>query len=213
MINGVQPGLEGSTRDRLLAAGVRLFAERGFRGTTVGDIEAAAGLRPRRGALYHYFPTKQALLEAAVETHLEVIEHGRRQLARLPLRDVRMEAVLMARWFLGELDRVRDLTRILEQDGDRLPEIRDLARERIVEVGHRAAEQALARWLDGRRPNFDSEAVAVLLVGSLVNFRRSAWTFGAPTFDLRDERVIQAWAKACVGLVDQLERAAGPAGP
>ena len=44
----------GSTRQRLLDEGMRLFAERGFRATGVGDIEAAAGLQPRRGALYKH---------------------------------------------------------------------------------------------------------------------------------------------------------------
>src|SRR5438309_297178 len=101
MITGLPPGVQGSTRDRLLAAGIRLFAERGFRNTTVGDIEAAAGLRPRRGALYHHFPTKQALLEAAVQTHLSAIEAGLREMDELPGLDVRTEAMLMGRWFLA----------------------------------------------------------------------------------------------------------------
>src|SRR5947209_19467645 len=101
MITALPPGIEGSTRDRLLAAGIRLFAERGFTGTTVGDIEAAAGLQPRRGAMYHHFPTKQALLEAAVETHLAVIEAGLQHMDELPGLDVRTEALLMGRWFLA----------------------------------------------------------------------------------------------------------------
>jgi AcrR family transcriptional regulator len=200
MFNLLPAGVQGSTRDRLLAAGLRLFAERGYRGTTVGEIEGAAGLQPRRGALYHHFPSKQALLEAAVETHLEALEHGRAQLAQMPPGDIRTEASLVARWFLAELDSVRLLTRILEQDGDRLPEIRDLARERIVEFGHRGGQEAVQRWLAGRQTDLDSEAIAVVLFGSLVNFRRSAWTFGGPTFGLNDERIIQAWAETCVSL-------------
>src|SRR5438309_8346849 len=92
------------TKERLLDAGLRLFAEKGFRGTTVGEIEAAAGLQPRRGAMYHYFATKQALLEAAVENHLVVIEHGQRQLDSLPHADIRGEALLMGRFFLAQLD-------------------------------------------------------------------------------------------------------------
>src|SRR5690348_7783062 len=53
------------TKQRLLEAGVRLFAANGFRETTVGEIEAAAGLEPRRGALYRHFESKEALLDAA----------------------------------------------------------------------------------------------------------------------------------------------------
>src|SRR2546421_9024600 len=38
------------TRARILDAAMALFAERGYQGTTVGDIEQAAGLAPRSGA-------------------------------------------------------------------------------------------------------------------------------------------------------------------
>lgn len=190
------PGVEGSTRDRLIAAGIRLFAEGGFRGTTVGDIEAAAGLQPRRGALYHYFASKQALLEAAIETHLIAIEHGRQQLGAMPGSDVRSEALAIGRWFLRELDVQRYLTRILEKDGDRLPKIRDLIRERIIETGHRAAQAALIRWL-APDSSLDIAALAVILVAPLVNLRRAAWTFGKPPLDLDDERLLNTWADMC----------------
>jgi AcrR family transcriptional regulator len=196
MIDLLPPGFEGSTRDRLLAAGIRLFADRGFRGTTVGAIEAAAGLQPRRGALYHHFASKQALLEAAIETHLVAIEHGRQQLEAMPGSDVRSEALAIGRWFLGELDVQRYLTRILEKDGDRLPEIRDLIRERIIETGHRAAQAALVRWL-GSDSNLDLAALAVILVAPVVNLRRAAWTFGKPPLDLDDDRLLNSWADMC----------------
>ena len=49
------------TRDRLLDAAVELFAERGYTETTVGDIEEAAGLVPRAGAMYKHFASKDEL--------------------------------------------------------------------------------------------------------------------------------------------------------
>jgi AcrR family transcriptional regulator len=203
MITDLPHGVEGSTRDRLLAAGVRLFAERGFRETTVGDIEAAAGLQPRRGALYHYFPTKQALLEAAVQTHLAVIEHGRRQMEGLPGADVRTEALLIGRWFLAELDAERYLVRILEHDGDRLPDIRALVRERVVDAGHRTVEQILRRRirLDGTR--VDTKALAVMLIAPLANVRRVTWTFGAPPLGIDDDVLLNTWADAISLLAKQ----------
>ena len=199
MIEELPPGIEGSTRDRLLAAGVRLFAEHGFRGTTVGDIEAAAGLQPRRGALYHYFPTKQALLDAAVQTRLGVIEHGLRLLEELPGVDVRAEALLMGRWFLEKLDAEYYLTRILEQDGDRLPELRELIRSRMVDAGHRGAQLAVLRWI-GPDSRLDSEALAVILIAPLVNVRRVTWTYGAPPLGMDDDRLLSTWADVCAQL-------------
>jgi AcrR family transcriptional regulator len=202
MITTLPPGIEGSTRDRLLAAGIRLFAERGFRDTTVGDIEAAAGLQPRRGALYHHFPTKQALLEEAVHLYLARIEAGMQDMDALPGLDVRTEAVLMGRWFLAELDAEHFLVRILEQDGDRLPEIRDLIRERIIDAGHRSVEQLVRRRLGARAAKLDTAALATLVIGPLANHRRVTWTYGAPPLGVDDERLLTAWADALAVLVE-----------
>lgn len=46
----------------LLDCAQRLFFERGYDGTTVNDIIAKAGVS--KGAFYHYFASKEALLEA-----------------------------------------------------------------------------------------------------------------------------------------------------
>ena len=55
------------TRERLLAAAADVFAERGYDGTRVADIAAAAGVS--NGALYAHFPSKADLLVAALRTH------------------------------------------------------------------------------------------------------------------------------------------------
>jgi AcrR family transcriptional regulator len=63
------------TRDRLLQAAAEVFAQRGYDGTRVADIAAAAGMS--NGALYAHFGSKAELLVAALRTH------GRRLLADL----------------------------------------------------------------------------------------------------------------------------------
>ena len=55
------------TRDRLLQAAADVFAERGYEGTRVADIAAAAGVS--NGALYAHFGSKADLLVAALRTH------------------------------------------------------------------------------------------------------------------------------------------------
>ncbi|MFD0905978.1 TetR/AcrR family transcriptional regulator [Actinomadura sediminis] len=56
----VRPVRESAVERRILAAALRLFAERGFDGTSVqGIVEAAA---VTKGALYHYFDSKDDLL-------------------------------------------------------------------------------------------------------------------------------------------------------
>jgi AcrR family transcriptional regulator len=63
------------TRERLLRAAATVFAERGYDGTRVADIAAAAGVS--NGALYAHFDSKAELLVQALRTH------GRRLLAEL----------------------------------------------------------------------------------------------------------------------------------
>jgi AcrR family transcriptional regulator len=196
--------VEGRTRERLLRAGMRLFAEQGFRTTTVGEIEAAVGLQPRRGALYKHFASKQALLEAAVERHLEAVEQASGVMDAVPLTDVRTEALVLGRWLLAELDAEREVTRILEQDGARMPELLDRFRQRVSDAGYLATARLVRRWVGAGAAQVDVEPLAVNLLGSLINVRRSTWLFGVPPLGLDDDRLVEAWADLCVRLTETL---------
>ncbi len=89
------------TRERLLSAAADVFAERGYDGTRVADIAAAAGVS--NGALYAHFASKADLLAGALRTH------GRRLLADLfatdPDRSITELLLVLGRW----LPRRRDL--------------------------------------------------------------------------------------------------------
>jgi TetR/AcrR family transcriptional regulator len=54
-----------TSRAALLSSARRLFATRGFHGTSVGDIADEAGLR--KPSLFHHFPTKEALYRAVMD--------------------------------------------------------------------------------------------------------------------------------------------------
>ncbi|HSS10216.1 MAG TPA: helix-turn-helix domain-containing protein [Acidimicrobiales bacterium] len=62
-----------ATRQRLISVATRLFAERGFEGTSIDAILHEAGVS--RGSLYHHFGSKEALFEAALTAIME--ETGR----------------------------------------------------------------------------------------------------------------------------------------
>jgi AcrR family transcriptional regulator len=82
------------TRERLLRAAADVFARRGYDGTRVADIAAAAGVS--NGALYAHFGSKAELLVAALR------EHGRRMLTELfasdPDRSITDLLLVIGRW-------------------------------------------------------------------------------------------------------------------
>lgn len=189
-----------STRERLLDAGIRLFAERGFTAVTVGDIERAVDLVPRRGALYRHFASKEALLEAAVEAHLASIATARSRYEGDADPDTATLTELGA-FILTEMDRQQLITRILERDGERLPTLRTRFRNEVSDASYLAMAQVLRSWVlagGAAEPKSESvHALAIHLVGALVNVRRSAWTLGEAPLGLTDEAHVHNWAHLC----------------
>lgn len=53
------------TRRRILDAAMQLFAERGYHASSNADVAEAAGLT--RGAMLYHFPTREDLVEAAID--------------------------------------------------------------------------------------------------------------------------------------------------
>jgi AcrR family transcriptional regulator len=60
------------TREKILFAAMRLFAEKGYGSTSVADILQASGTNS--GSLYYLFPGKQDVLIAVLETYLTGIQ-------------------------------------------------------------------------------------------------------------------------------------------
>lgn len=64
---------------RILDASARLFATQGFADTTVRDIADAVEILS--GSLYHYFSSKEAILEAVMREFMVDLAHGVEQIA------------------------------------------------------------------------------------------------------------------------------------
>ena len=194
-----------ATPERLMDAAMRLFAERGYRGTSVGEIESEAGLAPRSGALYQHFSGKEDLLEQAIERQLAAIDELGSALEMLPLGDLRAELTLMGRWNLDSLDRRRDLVRFLRREGEQLsPELRSKLYERLVE---RPYEQVV-EWLRSRLGDTASEpdlhALALIVIEPMASFRSIEWTFGQVPGGVDDERLISTWVEVCLAYARSL---------
>jgi AcrR family transcriptional regulator len=198
------------TRDRIVTEAIRLFAERGYRGTTVGDIEEAAGLAPRSGGFYKHFPSKEAVLQDGIARHVRELEEMRPVLDLLPLGDLRAELTLIARWALHELGAEMPLMRVVQKDGDQFPELVAQVKERIVDAGHREASQVIGRLLaDVGAAPLDAEAVGSVALGSLVAYKLEERMFGAAGAGLSEDRLVDAWVEVWMTIAEASAARAG----
>src|ERR1700689_588033 len=125
--------MSSTTRERLVDEAMRLFSEHGYAATSIAKIEAASGLTPGAGGIYHHFASKEAVLAAGIE----------RQLARLgalreirhvlgSLGDLKAELTLTARYILAELDSESELLRLLPSAARNRPQLLTTAVEQLV---------------------------------------------------------------------------------
>lgn len=86
-----------ATRRRLLRACVACLAERGLAGTTTTEVCRRAGVS--QGALFKHYPTKHALLAAAVEDlFASLVAEYRRGLAAVSASEDRVHAAVRLLW-------------------------------------------------------------------------------------------------------------------
>jgi AcrR family transcriptional regulator len=144
------------TRERLLRAAADVFAERGYDGTRVADIAAAAGVS--NGALYAHFSSKADLLVAALRTHgrhllgqlfaadpdrpvVDLLLTVGRSLPRCPDALI-VEALVAAR---RDEDVAGPMREYVGERGDWLADLVDLAQSR-GELDGATSPQALAHF-------------------------------------------------------------------
>ena len=92
-----------TTRDRILAEALDLFAQSGYGGASMRELARRVGIR--ESSLYNHFPGKAAILEAIVSEHGPASSASRleepryRQLARQPAAFCRQFALdLVEQW-------------------------------------------------------------------------------------------------------------------
>ena len=184
----------------ILQAAVRVFAAEGYEATRVGDIASEAGVA--YGLVYHYFGSKEAVLEAVFR------EQWGRLLAALALAEQTGENAaeqleLAVKIVLRSWRDDPDLVRLLVREITRSPHIQDELDEigeafatfqRVIERGQRegtfradvdpqiaawmlygALEEVLTGWVLGQLPD-DAEAVAAAereVIGTVVGGLRA----------------------------------------
>jgi AcrR family transcriptional regulator len=182
---------------------MRLFAERGIKGTSVSQIEAASGLRPGSGGLYHHFDSKDAVLAAGVARHLarlDALRHIRGVFAGLGNLEVAL--VLTARYYLAELDSQTELLRLLASEARRRPDLLTEAVEHLVASTY----ESFAEWLSNEtgQPAEQLQAAVHLALGALLATRLTRDVFGFPLTPPDNDQLAATWAQMVMASIDNL---------
>lgn len=164
-------GFDGQ-RELILSAAARLFAQRGYSGSTMTEVAAACGIS--KATLYHYVRDKHDLLAQIATTHVQRLQDLMHSLAaqRLPPHQQLSELVLR---FMQVYERAQAEHRVLTEDVKFLPDgDADSPRQRVLQ-GQREVVQAVADAVAALRPELQAaglhKPVAMLLFGMM------NWTF------------------------------------
>jgi AcrR family transcriptional regulator len=181
-------------RERIVREATRQFAEKGYERTTVADIQAASGLSPNAGGLYRHFSSKEALLEEAVLRVITSFEGRAQKLGQDIDSDVDAFLQMVGQAVLDDFAEERDSVRIVLRDLDQFPHLQAAFRERRL----RPSFKGLSAWLQaqveaGRLREHDSDATAVLILGSLIFVRITEALMGEPPVRVADSRLLKAW--------------------
>jgi AcrR family transcriptional regulator len=143
---GRPPASEGrDTRRAILDASLNLFAESGFFGTSMREIAREVGVR--ESAIYHHFPSKEALFEALMrevgDAKVQQFEAELSKMVDAPARQLlsRLGQAMLESW---GTPRELKVWRIMATEGLRLSEQGKIP----VDIGFRAVRGRLERLFE-----------------------------------------------------------------
>ena len=120
--------------DEVLDAALDLFIERGFANTRVEDIAARAGLS--KGAVYLYFPSKEAVLEGIVRRAIVPIATRAMELAGNYSGDPRTIISLVMKTVAGRLTEPRTIAipKLMMREMINFPDFAKMYREEVLDL-------------------------------------------------------------------------------
>jgi TetR/AcrR family transcriptional regulator, fatty acid metabolism regulator protein len=161
-------------RELIRGAAVRVFAQKGYHACRVSDIAEEAGVA--YGLVYHYFGSKEAVLETVFretwQAMLDAIQAVEELGEPAPEQIRKVTAIVLRSWRDDP-----DLVRVLVREVTRTPQLQ----QEIGEIAHAFA--ALERIMErGKaegsfRPDLDSRLAALMLYGALEEIL-TGWVLG-----------------------------------
>ena len=190
------------TRSRLLSAGIRLFSQRGYDGTSVDEIVLEAGANKRM--VYHYFGSKEAI-------YREVLREVFGRLTNIELAMVDQEEGVeealeaLVRAYFAFLAANPEFVQLLLWEnlgkGRHLMAMGDaLSKAPILDVLHRVLRRGVREGQIG--PGFDSKHLLINLIGLCLIYFSNRYTLSQSVgLDLRSPQILQDGVNQVLSLV------------
>jgi AcrR family transcriptional regulator len=161
-------------RRQLLDAAVRVFARKGYHASRVGDIAEEAGVA--HGLLYHYFKSKDEVLEAVFHENWSLLQmriasvEETDESAADQLRHI--AAIVLRTWL-----HLPDVVTVVIREFGRSPELADRIGElaQPIEVIQRTIERGIERG--EFRSDIDPQFAATVVYGSIDELL-TGWVLG-----------------------------------
>jgi AcrR family transcriptional regulator len=164
------------TRQRILQAAARVFAQKGYARATTRALAAAAGVN--EVTLFRHFGSKQGLFAAIIEAYAgpALATAMSAQLSG----DYRQDLIVMGGHVLGTLLERREAMRLMLCEAEHFPEVRQ-----VMAQNPRQLRQALAGYLrqqmaQGRVRPLHAEAAAQAFWGMFFAYTISLWLLDEP---------------------------------
>lgn len=144
-----------TTRDNLVNAAMRLFYEQGYANTGIATILREAGVNS--GSLYHFFPGKEALLQAVLEKYQQMLH----PIVLGPVEGSTPDPIervfgLLA-WYRGNMEQTLcrmgcPIGNLALEVSDHLPELKHL-----IHANFEGWTDGVKRWLDDAADRLPAE--------------------------------------------------------
>ncbi|MBN3871763.1 MAG: TetR/AcrR family transcriptional regulator [Nostoc sp.] len=156
------PPSEAQTRTRILEAAQRLFASKGFDGTTTRDLAQTAGVA--EGTLFRYFPNKKAILvEVATSGWVEILTDLLTELSEMGSYKAIAQVMRRRIW---NFQKNADLMRICFMEVQFHPDLRDRIQLEVItkmtDVGEAFFQTAMDK---GIYRQMDAKLIAKVFLG------------------------------------------------
>lgn len=156
---------EDSSRDRIKKAAIKLFAARGFDGTTTRELAEAAGVA--EGTLFRHFDNKKAILiEVATQGWIDILTDLLTQLSEMGSYKAVAQVMRRRMW---DFKKNADLMRVCFMEAQFHPDLRDRIQLEVIDKMTHVAEGFFQSAMDkGIYRPMNPKLVAQVFLGMFV---------------------------------------------